>query len=132
MSKILSIGIRGERRSNSGSIFFLIFFYLATSLCFADKTNFTQEVLAVVIQNLMDITPLPTLLMRTVIQAISFYPRLIGFGMNILQRLILKQVRVGKNGYYFAVLFVCRACVFIGFGLFFERYGSIKKFGKDS
>lgn len=67
-------------------------FYSATSICFADKANFTQEVLAVVIQNLMDISPLPTLLMRTVIQAISFYPRLIGFGMNILQRLILKQV----------------------------------------
>lgn len=70
----------------------LKFIIKATSICFADKTNFTQEVLAVVIQNLMDINPLPTLLMRTVIQAISFYPRLIGFGMNILQRLILKQV----------------------------------------
>lgn len=70
----------------------LKFVIKATSICFADKSNFTQEVLAVVIQNLMDISPLPTLLMRTVIQAISFYPRLIGFGMNILQRLILKQV----------------------------------------
>lgn len=68
--------------------------FAATSLCFADKNNFTQEVLAVVIQNLMDITPFPTLLMRTVIQAISFYPRLMGFVMNILQRLILKQVNI--------------------------------------
>ncbi|KAK9503177.1 hypothetical protein O3M35_011802 [Rhynocoris fuscipes] len=64
----------------------------ATSLCFSDKQAYTQEVLAVVMQHLMEVTPLPTLLMRTVIQALSLYPRLIGFVMNILQRLILKQV----------------------------------------
>ncbi|XP_054261874.1 symplekin-like [Macrosteles quadrilineatus] len=64
----------------------------ATSLCFAEKQAYTQEILAIVIQQLMEITPLPTLLMRTVIQALSLYPRLIGFVMNVLQRLILKQV----------------------------------------
>ncbi|RZF35803.1 hypothetical protein LSTR_LSTR009219 [Laodelphax striatellus] len=64
----------------------------ATSLCFAEKSAYTQEVLAVVMQNLMEISPLPTLLMRTVIQSLSLYPRLIGFVINILQRLILKQV----------------------------------------
>lgn len=53
---------------------------------------YTQEVLAVVLQQLMDQTPLPTLLMRTVIQALGSYPRLSGFVMNILQRLILKKV----------------------------------------
>lgn len=37
-------------------------------------------------------TPLPTLLMRTVIQSLSQYPRLAGFITNLLQRLILKQV----------------------------------------
>lgn len=40
----------------------------------------------------MDINPLPTLLMRTVIQSLATYPRLIGFIMNILQRLIVKKV----------------------------------------
>ncbi|XP_011496365.1 PREDICTED: symplekin [Ceratosolen solmsi marchali] len=64
----------------------------ATSLCFAEKQIFTQEIVAVVMQQLMDMTPLPTLLMRTVIQSLSLYPRLSGFVMNILQRLILKQV----------------------------------------
>ncbi|XP_043283816.1 symplekin [Venturia canescens] len=64
----------------------------ATSLCFADKHAFTQETLAVVMQHLMDLTPLPTLFMRTVIQSLALYPRLSGFVMNILQRLILKQV----------------------------------------
>lgn len=66
--------------------------FTATSLCFNEKQAYTQEVLAVVMQNLMEITPLPTLLMRTVIQSLSLYPRLIGFVINILQRLILKQV----------------------------------------
>ncbi|KAH8027591.1 hypothetical protein HPB51_007141 [Rhipicephalus microplus] len=64
----------------------------ATSLCFAEKHIYTQEVLAVVMQQLMEQSPLPTLLMRTVIQSLSLYPRLLGFVMNILQRLIIKQV----------------------------------------
>lgn len=40
----------------------------------------------------MEIHPLPVLLMRTVIQSLALYPGLIGFVMNILQRLIIKQV----------------------------------------
>ncbi|KAK0180003.1 hypothetical protein PV327_005690 [Microctonus hyperodae] len=64
----------------------------ATSLCFAEKQVYTQEILAVVMQHLMEMNPLPTLLMRTVIQSLALYPRLSGFVMNILQRLILKQV----------------------------------------
>ncbi|KAL1458645.1 hypothetical protein WDU94_008778 [Cyamophila willieti] len=64
----------------------------ATSLCFAETAIYTQEVLALVLQNLIEVNPLPTLFMRTVIQSLSHFPRLIGFIMNILQRLILKQV----------------------------------------
>jgi len=64
----------------------------ATSMCFMEKGVYTQEVLAVVMQQLMDQNPLPTLLMRTVLQSLSLYPRLSGFVMNILQRLIVKQV----------------------------------------
>ncbi|XP_060516392.1 symplekin [Cylas formicarius] len=64
----------------------------AISLCLQEKQVYTQEILAVVLQQLMDQIPLPTLLMRTVIQALGSYPRLSGFVMNILQRLILKQV----------------------------------------
>ena len=63
-----------------------------TSLCFAEKSVYTQDVLALVLQQLMEQTPLPTLLMRTVIQSLTLYPRLLGFVMNILQRLITKQV----------------------------------------
>ena len=64
----------------------------ATGLCFTEKHVYTSEVLAVAIQLLMEQNPLPTLLMRTVIQSVSVYPQLIGFVMNVLQRLILKQV----------------------------------------
>ena len=69
-----------------------ITFCKATNLCFAETNIYTAEVLAVVMQLLMEQNPLPTLLMRTVIQSLSQYPRLLGFVMNILQRLILKQV----------------------------------------
>jgi hypothetical protein len=68
-------------------------FIAATNLCFAEKSIYTQEVLAVVMQQLMEQNPLPTLLMRTVIQSLAMYPRLVGFVMNILQRLIIKEVR---------------------------------------
>ncbi|KAM7407857.1 hypothetical protein PAMA_003564 [Pampus argenteus] len=64
----------------------------ATNLCFGEKNVYTSEVLAVVMQQLMEQSPLPILLMRTVIQSLTMYPRLSGFVMNILSRLIAKQV----------------------------------------
>ncbi|XP_037069858.1 symplekin-like [Pollicipes pollicipes] len=69
----------------------------ATSLCFAEKQVYTQEVLAVVLQQLMEQSPLPVLLMRTVIQSLALYNRLIGLVMNILQRLTSKQVWTQKK-----------------------------------
>ena len=48
------------------SLFISLFHVVAVSLCFAEKTIYTQEVLAVVLQQLMDKNPLPTLFMRTV------------------------------------------------------------------
>lgn len=64
----------------------------ATNLCFAEKNVYTSEVLAVVMQQLMEQSPLPMLLMRTVLQSLTMYPRLGGFVMNILARLITKKV----------------------------------------
>lgn len=58
---------------------------------------YTSEVLAVVMQQLMEQSPLPMLLMRTVIQSLTMYPRLGGFVMNILSRLIPKQVSVSLH-----------------------------------
>lgn len=70
----------------------LKFIMQATRLCLTEKDTYTHDVLAVVLQQLVEITPLPTLLMRTVIQSLTLYPRLAGFVSNLLQRLILKQV----------------------------------------
>ena len=64
----------------------------ATNMCFQERSLYTQEVLAVVMQQLIEVTPLPTLFMRTVIQSLAMYPKLLGFVINILQRLITKQV----------------------------------------
>ena len=64
----------------------------ATGICFQDKSVFTMEVLTIVLQQLMEQKDIPLLLMRTVIQSVALYPNLIGFTMNILQRLIVKQV----------------------------------------
>ena len=51
-----------------------------------------MEVLTIVLQQLMEQKDIPLLMMRTVIQSVSIYPGLVGFIMNILQRLIVKQV----------------------------------------
>lgn len=64
----------------------------ATAICLAEKQVYTQEVLGSCLQQLVEITPLPTLLMRTIIQSITIYPRMSAFVINLLQRLILKQV----------------------------------------
>ena len=72
------------------------FFLPATTLCFNERAIYTHNVLAIVIQQLVDINPIPVLFMRTVLQALSFYPKMVGFVMNILQRLITKQVNLTK------------------------------------
>jgi symplekin len=64
----------------------------AITLLFQERSVYNQEVLSAVLHQLMDLTPLPTLFMRTVIQARQACPRLIQFIMNILSRLITKQV----------------------------------------
>ncbi|RXG54176.1 Symplekin [Armadillidium vulgare] len=64
----------------------------ATGLCFAERNIYTAEALAVVLQQLLEQPSLPTLFMRTVIQTLTHYPKLLSFIMNVLQRLITKQV----------------------------------------
>lgn len=70
----------------------LKFVVKATSICLAEKDCYTQDILAIVLQQLVDITPLPTLLMRTMLQSLTIYPRLNMFVANLLQRLVPKQV----------------------------------------
>ncbi|CAI8001683.1 Symplekin [Geodia barretti] len=64
----------------------------ATNICFSEKSIYTQEVLAVVLQQLLDHTPIPVLFMRTVIQSLAAHPKLVSFVMTILNRLISRQV----------------------------------------
>ena len=62
---------------------FDIFYLIATTLCLNERAIYTHDVLAVVIQQLVDINPIPVLFMRTVLQALSFVPKMVGFVMNI-------------------------------------------------
>jgi symplekin len=69
-----------------------LFRALATSICFDLKEIYTQEVLAMVLQQLVDLAKLPILLMRTVIQSVTTYKELSGFVNSILTRLIMKKI----------------------------------------
>ncbi|ONI35540.1 hypothetical protein PRUPE_1G541600 [Prunus persica] len=64
----------------------------ACSACFEQRTVFTQQVLAKALNQMVDQTPLPLLFMRTVIQAIDAFPSLVDFVMEILSKLVSKQV----------------------------------------
>lgn len=73
----------------------LKFVVQATTICLTEKdvrAAYTQDVLAIALQQLVDVTPLPTLLMRTILQSLSLYPRMENFITSLLQRLITKQV----------------------------------------
>ncbi|KAK8623473.1 hypothetical protein V6N13_118357 [Hibiscus sabdariffa] len=64
----------------------------ACSACFEQRTVFTQQVLAKALNQLVDQVPLPLLFMRTVIQAIDAFPTLVDFVMEILSKLVSKQI----------------------------------------
>ncbi|KAM1777752.1 hypothetical protein ACFX11_044369 [Malus domestica] len=63
----------------------------ACSACFEQRTVFTQA-LAKALNQMVDQTPLPLLFMRTVIQAIDDFPSLVDFVMEILSKLVRKQL----------------------------------------
>ncbi|XP_055812650.1 uncharacterized protein LOC129882403 [Solanum dulcamara] len=64
----------------------------ACNACFEQKEIFTQQVLAKVLNQLVEQIPLPMLFMRTVIQTIGAFPSLVDFIMEILSRLVSKQI----------------------------------------
>ncbi|KAI3460094.1 hypothetical protein Pfo_016757 [Paulownia fortunei] len=64
----------------------------ACSACFEQRTVFTQQVLAKALNQMVDRTPLPLLYMRTVIQAIDAFPTLVDFVMEILSKLVNRQI----------------------------------------
>uniref|UniRef100_A0A2P2K4N9 Symplekin n=1 Tax=Rhizophora mucronata TaxID=61149 RepID=A0A2P2K4N9_RHIMU len=62
------------------------------SACFEQRTVFTQQVFSKALNQMVDQTPLPLLFMRTVIQAIDAFPSLVDFVMEILSKLVSRQV----------------------------------------
>lgn len=69
----------------------------ACAVCFQQRTVFTQQVLAKVLNQLVEQTPLPKLFMRTVIQAVGSFRSLVSFVMEILSRLVSKQIWKSPN-----------------------------------
>lgn len=53
---------------------------------------FTPDALAVALQQMVEMVPLPLLFMRTVIQTATVAPKLHGFILDLLSTLVLKQV----------------------------------------
>ncbi|KAH9965034.1 Symplekin tight junction protein C terminal-domain-containing protein [Lactifluus volemus] len=65
----------------------------AIGICFSMTDVFRSEILAVVMQQILDQPVLPTLFMRTVIQAVRTYKSLTGFvSTTLLSRLITKKI----------------------------------------
>ncbi|XP_048127124.1 symplekin isoform X3 [Rhodamnia argentea] len=64
----------------------------ACNACFEQRQMFTQPVVAKVLNQLVEQIPLPLLFMRTVLQAIGAFPALVDFVMEILSRLVSKQI----------------------------------------
>nr|GEW48826.1 symplekin isoform X1 [Tanacetum cinerariifolium] len=64
----------------------------ACNTCFQQRQVFTQQVLAKVLNQLVEQIPLPMMFMRTVIQTIGAFPALVDFIMEILSRLVSKQI----------------------------------------
>jgi len=65
----------------------------AISICFSMTDVFRSEILAVVMQQIVDEPVLPVLFLRTVIQTVTTYKSLVQFvSTNLLSRLVLKKI----------------------------------------
>ncbi|CAK9300056.1 unnamed protein product [Gordionus sp. m RMFG-2023] len=71
----------------------------AINICFANKRLFTPEVISIAIESLVEVNPLPILFMRSVIQSIVQYPKLIGFIVKILYNLVEKEIWKQKQAW---------------------------------
>lgn len=124
----------------------LTIYIIATQYCFEQKNIYKQEVLAVVVQQLVDFTPIPALTMRTVsifsffffsnlkiMQTASRFPKLNSFIATMLSRLITKQVWNEKRLWegFVKCCKVCFVCFFyfklfscnnLNFSLYFCSY----------
>ena len=64
----------------------------ATSMCLRERKVFTQNVLHIALQQLVNQPNIPLLFMRTTIESLKMYPAMAGFVMGLMQKLIVKQV----------------------------------------
>ncbi len=62
------------------------------NILFNMREVYTKDVIAAAIHQLLDEMLIAPLLMRTVIQVLKIHLTLLGFVVNVLQRLIPKQV----------------------------------------
>lgn len=62
------------------------------SSCLSQRTVFTSQVLAKALNQLVEQTPLPKLFMRTVLLSVANFPQLKTFVVDILLRLVHKQI----------------------------------------
>lgn len=83
----------------------------AVNLCFVERRVFTSDIVQSAIEQLLELPQLPTPLMRTLLQALTIYPKLAHFAVGILQRLIARQVQIILYSYIlisYALAFVSR------------------------
>lgn len=52
----------------------------------------TQEVMALALTQIVDQDPLPLMCMRTIMQALVYWPKLTEFAMDLLHRLLARRV----------------------------------------
>lgn len=64
----------------------------ATNICFENKEVFNTEVLAIVLQKLIEKSPLPPLMMRTILKSVQLHSSLAPFVVNLMKRLLAKKV----------------------------------------
>lgn len=65
----------------------------ALNLCFKEKAIYNYEVLTIVLQKLLEQPNIPLLYMRTVIQSLAMYPKMIGNITNINNGILLNLIR---------------------------------------
>jgi len=69
----------------------------AIQLCFEEKALVRQDVLAKALQQLVDMSPIPPLFLRTVIQTTEKCKQMHSYVMSILKSLIVKQIWNDKS-----------------------------------
>jgi len=96
----------------------------AIGICFSMADIYRSEILAVVMQQIVDEPVLPTLFLRTVIQAVKTYKSLVGFvSTTLLSRLITKKIWI--NGPLWEGFIVCAKLIAPA------SYGALLQLPKD-